>query len=189
MYDKITQLFAGLIDGSERIQKIVKSLKDFARDNGPGTKELVNINSVVDNAITIVNTLIQKSTNSFSLVLGKGLPSLIGNAQQLTQVIINLVTNSCQALRSREASLCLETAHDAEQNNPVVRVKDEGCGIPEADLKRIFDPFFTTKRELGGTGLGLSISYKIVKDHGGDLRLESQAGKGTTATVTLPAAQ
>lgn len=188
MYGKISQLFAGLIDGSKRIQKIVQSLKDFARDNRGSANELVDINQVVESAITIVNTLIKKSTDEFSLALGENLPRLRGNAQQLAQVIINLVTNSCQALRHKEARLGIETMHDAEKNNVVVRVSDEGIGLSEADLKHIFDPFFTTKRDSGGTGLGLSISYRIIKDHGGDLKLRSQLGRGTTATVALPAA-
>ncbi len=187
MYGKTTQLFAGLIDGSKRIQKIVQSLKDFARDGGMGAKEWVDINTVVDNALTIVHALIKESTRKFSVALNENLPPLMGNAQQLEQVLINLITNSCQALPSPEAGLGIETAYDAARNQIVVRVVDEGAGIPEPELKRIFDPFFTTKRELGGTGLGLSISYKIVQDHGGELRFKSQTGKGTVATLTLPA--
>jgi PAS domain S-box-containing protein len=188
MYGKITQLFSGLIDGSKRIQKIVQSLKDFARDDRGSAKEWIDINEVVESAITIVNPLIKKSTENFSVLAGSDLPKILGNPQQLTQVIINLITNSCQALRHKEARLGIETAHDTERNNVVVRVSDEGIGLPEADLKHIFDPFFTTKRDTGGTGLGLSISYRIVKDHGGDLKLNSQLGRGTTATVALPAA-
>ncbi len=188
MYDKISQLFAGLIDGSKRIQKIVLSLKNFGREGVRGVHDLVDINNVVGNAITIVNALIKKSTERFHVSLAPNLPPVMGNAQQLEQVLINLLTNSCQALRRRDAGLRLETWHEAEHNRLVVRVIDEGIGIPETDLKRIFDPFFTTKRELGGTGLGLSISYKIIADHGGDLSFKSQVEKGTTATVTLPAA-
>jgi PAS domain S-box-containing protein len=188
MYGKITQLFSGLIDGSKRIQRIVQSLKDFARDGRGSAKEWIDINEVVESAITIVNTLIKKSTENFSVLAGRNLPKILGNSQQLTQVIINLITNSCQALRHKEARLGIETAHDAERNNVVVRVSDEGIGLSEADLKHIFDPFFTTKRDSGGTGLGLSISYRIIKDHGGDLKLSSQLGQGTTATVALPAA-
>ncbi|MGH7493073.1 MAG: PAS domain-containing sensor histidine kinase [bacterium] len=189
MYDKITQLFGGLIDGSKRIQKIVHSLTTFARDGGVGAKELFDANAVLTNAVTIVDTLIKKSTDNFSAHFAPNLPLLRGNAQQLEQVLINLITNSCQALQHREAYLRLETAHDAEHDNVIIRVMDGGNGIRESDLKRIFDPFFTTKREIGGTGLGLSISYKIIKDQGGDLSFTSQAGNGTTATVKLPAAK
>lgn len=143
---------------------------------------------MVENAITIVNTLIKKSRENFSVHAGRDLPKILGNPQQLTQVIINLITNSCQALRHKKARLGIETMHDAERNNVIVRVSDEGIGLSEADLKHIFDPFFTTKRDSGGAGLGLSISYRIIKDHGGELKLDSQLGRGTTATVTLPAA-
>jgi PAS domain S-box-containing protein len=187
MYDKISQLFGGVIDGSKRIQKIVQSLTAFARDGGAGVKEKFDINAVVGSALTIVNTLIKKSTDNFSMRLAPNLPPLMGNAQQLEQVLINLLTNSCQALQHHEAGLHIETTLDTGRENIIIRVVDEGNGIPEAELKRIFDPFFTTKREIGGTGLGLSISYKIVRDHGGDLGFTSQVGRGTIATVTLPA--
>jgi signal transduction histidine kinase len=189
MYDKISQLFAGVIDGSKRIQKIVLSLKDFGREGVRGVRELVDMNNVVENAVTIVNALIKKSTDKFQVSLAPNLPPVMGNAQQLEQVLINLITNSCEALPRREASLRLETAHESEQNKLAVRVIDEGIGIPETELTRVCDPFFTTKRELGGTGLGLSISYKIITDHGGNLSFKSQVNKGTTATVTLPAAK
>ncbi len=187
-YDKITRLFEGLVDGSQRIQKIVQSLKDFAREDGRGAKELMDLNKVVEASITIVQTLIKKCTNNFSVCTGKNIPKIMGNFQQLEQVLINLITNSCQALQRQQARLWIETVYDAEKNDVVARVIDEGLGISEPDLKRIFDPFFTTKRDSGGTGLGLAISYRIVKDHGGELNLKSQLGQGTTAIVTLPVA-
>jgi PAS domain S-box-containing protein len=187
-YDKISQLFTGLIDGSKRIQKIVQSLKDFSRDNRSGAREWIDMNDVIEGALTIIQPLIKKSTDNFCFCAGQEIPKILGNPQQLAQVVINLITNSCQALQNKAAGLQLETAHDAAGKNVVVRVKDEGVGIAGADLKHIFDPFFTTKRNSGGTGLGLSISYRIAKDHGGGLTLESQPGKGTVATLRLPVA-
>ncbi|RKY83640.1 histidine kinase, partial [candidate division KSB1 bacterium] len=68
----------------------------------------------------------------------------------------------------------------------IVKVQDEGIGIPSENLKHILDPFFTTKRDSGGTGLGLSVSYSIVKNHSGDLNFTSESGKGTTAIIRLP---
>jgi len=188
VYDKITQLFSGLIDGSKRIQRIVQNLKNFARDGRGSAHKLLDINEVVDGAVTIVSALVKESTDHFRVQHGQNLPRLLGNAQQLEQVVINLLSNSCQALSSREAQLGLETAYQPASGEVIVRVRDEGAGLSEADLKHIFDPFFTTKRDNGGTGLGLSISYRIVKDHGGELTLETQPGKGTVATIKLPAA-
>lgn len=185
-YDKITQLFEGLIDGSKRIQKIVQSLKDFARDERGGRKNLIDLNAVIEAAITLVQALINKSTDHFSVDLDPRLPKISGNFQQLEQVLINLITNSCQALPRKEARLSIQTVLEQENNCVSARIIDEGSGLSEADLKHIFDPFFTTKRDSGGTGLGLSISYRIVKDHGGELTLTSQRGQGATATVVLP---
>ena len=86
-----------------------------------------------------------------------------------------------------ERTVTTTTAFQKDTNQVVITVSDEGRGITEEDLKHIMDPFFTTKRDSGGTGLGLSISYNIIKDHGGDLKIESEQGKGTKAIVTLPA--
>jgi PAS domain S-box-containing protein len=185
-YDKISQLFAGLIDGSKRIQKIVHSLKDFSRDDRVGAKEWIDVNEVIEAALTIVQPLIKKSTDNFCFCAGQEIPKILGNSQQLAQVVINLMTNSCQALQDKAARLCIETSYHAASKNVIVRVKDDGVGITKQDLKHIFDPFFTTKRDSGGTGLGLAISYRIVKDHGGELTLESQPGEGTVATIRLP---
>ncbi len=186
-YDKITQLFSGLIDGSKRIQKIVQSLKDFSRGDRGGAKEWIDIHEVIEAALTIVQPLIKKSTDNFSWTAGQQIPKILGNLQQLEQVVINLITNSCQALQHKGAHLGLTTSHEAASKSVIVRVSDEGLGIAESDLKHIFDPFFTTKRSTGGTGLGLAISYRIIKEHGGALSLESQPGKGTVATIKLPA--
>lgn len=186
-HEKIGQLVEGISEGSMRIQKIVESLKDFARQDRDDLNQLVDINSVIESAIVIVDNLINKSTDHFSVQYGKGLPSVRGNVQQLEQVAINLITNSCQALQSVRGSLSLSTSYDKGSERVVIKVCDEGEGISPENMKRIFDPFFTTKLESKGTGLGLSVSYNIIKNHGGDLSFSSKIGKGTTALLTLPA--
>lgn len=185
-HERIAQLISGISEGAERIQKIIQSLKDFARQDRGDLDQSVDINAVVETAILIVNNLIQKSTNRFSVKYAKELPIIKGNFQQLEQVIINLITNSCQALPSKEKRITVSTSYDRDSDSIVVKVRDEGMGIPAENLKHILDPFFTTKRNSGGTGLGLSVSYSIVKDHGGDLSFTSEPGKGTTTIVKLP---
>ena len=106
--------------------------------------------------------------------------------QQLEQVIINLITNSCHALPNKEKGIIISTSYDMDSKNIIINIQDEGIGIPSESLKHILDPFFTTKRDYGGTGLGLSVSYNIIKDHGGELSFTSELGKGTTATIRLP---
>ena len=185
-HPRIAALIAGIHEGAQRIKRIVQNLRDFARRDTGDLESPVDLNSVVESSIMLVHNLIDKSTSRFSLSLAPQLPPLRGNFQQLEQVLINLITNACQALPDRERGIGVETS--AEEGLVCVEVRDQGVGIPEENLKRILDPFFTTKQDIGGTGLGLSISYNIVKNHGGELTIRSRPGEGTTAVVRLPAA-
>ena len=185
-HERIGQLISGISEGSERIQKIVQSLKDFARQDRGELDQSVDINLVVKSSILIINNLIKKSTTHFSVEYGENLPKIKCNFQQLEQVIINLITNSCHALPNKEKGIIISTSYDMDSKNIIINIQDEGIGIPSESLKHILDPFFTTKRDYGGTGLGLSVSYNIIKDHGGELSFTSELGKGTTATIRLP---
>ncbi|MBC8235507.1 PAS domain S-box protein, partial [bacterium] len=188
-HEKIGQLISGMSEGSQRIAKIVMGLKDFARQDTGELNQSVDINSVIEVAMLIVGNLVKKSTNRFSCEYGSNLTKIFGNVQQLEQVIINLITNACQAINDKEKGLSISNSYDSNSNNVIVKVCDEGTGMPPECMKYIMDPFFTTKRSSGGTGLGLSISYNIVKAHGGDLKFTSEFGKGTKVVLTLPVHQ
>jgi PAS domain S-box-containing protein len=185
-YQKIEQLIEGISEGSKRIQRIVESLKNFARRDDGELNQVVDINAVVESSIIIVQNLIKKSTNRFSTDLQKNLPPIKGNFQQLEQVVMNLITNACQAITNPESALMVSTFYDKKSRHVVLKVEDEGSGISRENLNRIMDPFFTTKQGSGGTGLGLSISYNIVKNHGGFLKITSQEGNGTDVLVRIP---
>jgi signal transduction histidine kinase len=109
---------------------------------------------------------------------------------KIEQVIINLITNACQALENSEQGISLKAGTMSESGNEpgmvFVCVTDEGKGMSRAVMERIKTPFFTTRRHKDGTGLGLSISDTIIREHGGTLEFESSPGKGTTATILLP---
>jgi PAS domain S-box-containing protein len=184
---RIGRLIAGIHEGAQRIKKIVQNLRDFARRDSGEMSGGVDLNRVVDSAVTLVQNLIDKSTTRFTMDLSTDLPLITGNFQQLEQVVINLLTNACQALEAREKAIRVRTRR-GPAGRAVVEVQDEGVGISRRDLAHVLDPFFTTKQNRGGTGLGLSISYNIVKNHGGDLAIASEQGTGTTVTVRLPAA-
>lgn len=185
--ERISQSLNGILIGSKRIGKLVKSLTDFARQDTGQLDQQVDINHVVDLSVMIVNNLIKNSTNHFKIAYEAGLPMIRGNKQQLEQVMINLITNACQSLENKEQKITISTDYDRDKDQVVVCVEDEGKGIDPKSLKYILDPFYTTKREMGGTGLGLSITYNIIKKHGGDLTFESRVGEGTTAEIRLPA--
>jgi signal transduction histidine kinase len=107
-----------------------------------------------------------------------------GNAALLGQVVTNLVLNAVNAMS--EDGGTLRVALEEEDGRAVLRLRDTGKGIPKPHLGKVFDPFFTTMPVGKGTGLGLSISYAIVRQHNGQIHVDSEAGKGTTVTVGLP---
>jgi PAS domain S-box-containing protein len=189
MRDRIPRLLSGISDGSKRINEIVEDLRGFLRRDASDMNQSVDVNAVLRSAISLLSNVIRKSTSHFSVNYGKNLPKLRGNSHRLEQVIINLIQNACQALPDIRSGISLSTFYGKERRSIVVKVQDEGVGIPSDILPRITDPFFTTKSNSGGIGLGLSISSRIIKEHGGTLVFASEPGKGTIAEITLPVSQ
>ena len=186
MRDNIPVLCEGIKDGASRIKMIVQDLKNYTRREKSNMNQKVNINDMVISAVRLLSNQIKHSTKNFEIKYGMDLPSVLGNFQQLEQVIINLLQNACQALEKKEAKIFLETYYDKKEKKILIRIEDEGQGIAAETIKKIKDPFFTTKRDSGGTGLGLSVSMDLVKSHGGELDFFSSVGKGTQAIVKLP---
>jgi PAS domain S-box-containing protein len=189
-YSKIKQSYPyvleGIIDGTQRIKRIVEELKNFARKESSELDQSVDINKVVNAAINLISNIIKGATNNFTVNFGTDIPKVKGNFQKLEQVVINLLENSCQALDNKSKAIKVNTLFDKSENSIVIEVIDEGIGMNPKVIKEITDPFYTTKRELGGTGLGLSVSSKIVSAHSGKLEFESELNKGTTAKIILP---
>lgn len=186
MRNNIPALFSGISDGAKRIKQIVDDLKNYVRDDTADLTQSVDITAVLKSAVALLSNMIKKSTNRFSIEYGKNIPSLKGNFQRLEQVIINLIQNACQALPDAKKGIFISVRFIKENSNIVIKVRDEGKGIPPEMLLHITDPFFTTKHDSGGIGLGLSISAKIVEEHSGSMRFESQIGAGTIVTISLP---
>lgn len=186
MRNSIPTLFSGIKEGAARIKNIVKELKDFARRDSADLNQDVDINLVVRSAITLTSNLIKKSTRNFTVKYGEDLPHITGNFQRLEQVVINLVQNSCQALADESKSVSVTTELNRNSTDIMIKVKDEGVGMPPEIQDKITDPFFTTKRDIGGTGLGLSVSSKIIESHGGYLYFKSHPNEGTEAIILLP---
>lgn len=187
MKKKMPSLFSGILDSSKKIQRIVNDLKSFSGKDLISLKNQVDIESVVKSAISLTANMLHKCTRHFKAVYEKNLPNVMGNSQNLEQVIINLVQNACQSLENPGNGIFVTTTYDRKHKEIVIAVKDEGMGIPEKDLKYIQEPFFTSRRSSGGTGLGLYVSSKIISDHGGTIQFFSTPGEGTTVEVRLPA--
>lgn len=169
---------------AERIRGIVTELRGFALDHDPGERRAVSMNDVVTSSLRLLGTHIRKATTRFSTVLNRELPEVHANQRRLEQVLVNLIINACQAIDSSECAIVIETGRTP--THVFARVTDEGRGISGDDLRHIKDPFFTTKRATGGSGLGLAVSDRIAQEHGGELTFESEPGRGTSATLSIP---
>jgi two-component system NtrC family sensor kinase len=166
------------IEGIDRITTIVRDVGAISHA-GIGRFDSVDINELLDNAVDV-------ATLSFSVSIErcyKDLPPVRCAPQQLKQVFLNLLINAFQAIGDfGNIRLVTDTASDGI----AIRIQDDGCGIPEADIERIFDPFFTTRPVGEGTGLGLALCYQIIRNHSGSIEVESEQGVGTTVSVLLP---
>ena len=187
MREAVGKLLDGITGGSQRIKAIVNNLKDFARQDTGGTGRSVIINEVIAASVTMLNNQIGKLTKNFRVEYGNDLPEILGNSQQLEQVVINILMNALEALPSKDSAILVTTSYDSSAGEIIVEIKDEGTGIPEDMLDKVMEPFFTTKQETGGTGLGLPISHSIIRDHKGSLQFQSAQGKGTRTFIRLPA--
>ncbi|HEX9020537.1 MAG TPA: ATP-binding protein [Nitrospirota bacterium] len=189
LYDKLGEKdrieFMGKVDAeTERIRQIVKNLLDFSKPKDANPKE-EDINSVIHKTLTLVQNMIDVSNIDTMVNLTDGLPHVFVDAHQIQQVLVNLVTNAVQAMPNG-GRLFIASRPGKGGDSVEITVMDTGRGIPPEFLPHIFDPFFSTKGE-GGTGLGLSVSYGIIKNHRGEIRVESKVGVGTTFTVEIPA--
>lgn len=178
------RLFIGISSGFEQMTNLVRSMRNFARLDEAEMKK-ADINEGIKNCLLMIGYMlkdkdIELSTEYTILPLVDCFPA------QLNQVFLNLIGNAIHAVEDRpNGKIHIQTS--LEQNHIVVRIQDNGKGIPKHVQAKIFDPFFTTKPVGKGTGLGLSISFDIIQKHRGVLTFESEEGKGTTFIVKIPA--
>ena len=148
----------------------------------------VAINEVVSAALDIASYAIRTSSIEIALDLGKDIPLILADADQLHQVLLNLIINAQQSLQDRPAmrQIRVTTCFDCIADMVCIRVADNGPGIPEHLRGRVFEPYFTTKPTGVGTGVGLAVSLGIVEAHGGTLRADCPVDGGALFTITLP---
>ena len=168
-----------------RCKKIVQDLLDFSRVSSGREKQPVNVNDLLERTFGFLRRELLSLNIALTTELNAQLPSILGDANRLQQVFLNLLTNGIQAM-PKGGTLTVRTTAAVDRQSVMVVVSDTGMGIAQEHMRRVFDPFFTTKGPGHGTGLGLSISYRIVKEHGGMLTVESRLGKGALFTVWLP---
>jgi two-component system NtrC family sensor kinase len=173
---------------TDRVSRILRQMLGFYR---PPKMEPTDINRLVEDAEGLVEKHLRQNRVRLENDLDPRVPPVVASADQLKQVLLNMLLNAQQAMpEGGNIYLSTRVAHGADQeflltDSVHIVIRDTGKGIPEEILPHIFEPFFSTKDEKG-TGLGLWVSYGIVQNHGGSIRVRSREGRGTTFSIALP---
>ena len=166
----------------QRLAEMLKNMLSFSKPEEEKRRP-VNLNELIEGILLVMEKQMRESNVSVETQLDSSVPEVMASTNQMRQVMLNLFKNAKEAM-PKGGTLTIRTAR--EENDVVIRIRDTGVGIPEEIRDRIFEAFFTTKQKVKGVGLGLSVCYGIVKDHGGEIKLESEVEKGTTFTIRLP---
>lgn len=172
-----------VLNQTERIRKIVENLLDFSRQK---KQELQHsqIGDLLQRSLQFVSNQLEISQIKTRINIAPDLPAVRVDPSQIEQVLVNLFINANQAMEAN-GQLFVDAYNEPADQTVTIKIKDTGTGIRKEDLPYIFDPFFTTK-DSKGTGLGLAMSYGIIRQHHGDITVESEEGNGTTFIIKLP---
>ncbi len=182
---KIARDLQRIVNESQRCQHIVQNLLNFARRT-KAERRAIDLNEIVENVLDLRSYQLRLDNVKVRTELAPDLPRTAGDYHQIQQVLLNIINNAHQAMQEVASERILALRTGVEEGRIVVRIEDTGPGISSSKLGRVFEPFYTTKVAGKGTGLGLSLSLGIVRDHGGQIRVESVVGKGSTFSVELP---
>ena len=183
--DMLMGLVDSILNSVTRCGRITKRLLGFARHMDVSI-QTVNVDDIIREVLGFLNKEAEYRSIQISIDINDNIPEIKTDAGRLQQVILNIINNAFAAMDNNGHLQVKATM--AAQKNIVVTISDDGCGIPESDIKRVFEPFFSTKTGTGGTGLGLSITYGLVEQLGGTIDVTSEVNRGTTFTITLPLA-
>ncbi|MFA5275883.1 MAG: ATP-binding protein [Candidatus Omnitrophota bacterium] len=181
---KTQEILQYIVNDSQRATAVIQRLRSLLKKSKPEMKAL-DINAVINETVVLIATDASVRNDVIKIELESDLPLLRGDHVQLQQVILNLISNSFDALEGRKGKreILIRTSRK-DTDTVIVEVKDSGCGIPEQNMPKLFTHFFTNKPD--GLGMGLSISRSIVKAHGGRLDVKNNPGRGATFYFTIP---
>lgn len=173
-----------ITEAVSRIERLINSLMSYTRVSD-GQKSSLNLNELAERSLSFTKFDISKADAEIVMEFEEELPHIQGIDTQLQQVLINLITNACHAIKEKGGgTLTVKTS--SNENEVLMEIRDTGAGIDEKYLAKIFEPFFTTKSDGDGTGLGLSIVNEIVRRHHGEINISSAPGKGTSVFLKFP---
>jgi len=182
---QLQEIMRNIINDDQRATEVIRRLRELLKKNKP-IFEPLNINTLIHDTVTLIMTHITSKDKVVNFELDSDLPMILGDRIQLQQVLLNLISNSLEAMEeSPDSRDLLIRSFLKDAKTIVVQVKDSGCGIPAENMKKLFSHFFTSKPD--GLGMGLSISRSIVEAHGGHLEVKNNnPGRGATFYFTIP---
>jgi two-component system NtrC family sensor kinase len=181
--DTLRENLTLIADEAKRCGNIVKNLLQFARQS-VGDVGLVHVNEIISVSTRIIEHSARMKKIALKSEFGQGDDELQCDAGAIQQIMVALIVNAIEA--SSEESEIIVSTDCSDPEHVSLRINDNGCGIPEENLQKIFEPFFSTKESNKSLGLGLAAVYAIVLRHGGEIKVDSKQGSGTTFTIKLP---
>jgi signal transduction histidine kinase len=181
--DPDTRFLLRIEEEAKRCKTITDNLLRFSEKQDVDHREPLRIERVVDKAADLLTQKLLSQRIQVERNFAPDLPRVLGNEGQLQRAFLNILLNAETAM-PEGGTMTLSAEQDG--GKVVVKVKDSGRGVPAENLERVFEPFFTTKDDWKGAGLGLSEVYKIVKEHGGEVWIDSMEGQGTEVCLSLP---
>jgi signal transduction histidine kinase len=183
--DRIRTVLTDIVGAGERTGDIIKGVRAMFKKDA-NAKTAINLNNLINTVLALLHLDLQKDGVRVETQLDEQLPAVIGDAVQLQQVILNLIVNAADAMRTVEPRVLQVRSNRTPSGMVRISIEDSGAGISEPDRVRIFDPLFTTK--AGGMGMGLSICRSIIENHGGKIWVSAAASRGAIFQFELPAA-
>ncbi|MGQ9508383.1 MAG: sensor histidine kinase [Thermodesulfobacteriota bacterium] len=172
-----------IVQQTTRCRNIVRGLLDFARQRKPDKREW-DVHALIERTINLVENQARFQDIKIKREFKADMPKLNVDADQIQQVFMNILINAADAMGENGGTLTIRT--NSYEQTAEISFTDTGCGMSKEHLSKLFTPFFTTKETGKGTGLGLAISYGIIQNHGGEIEVESELGKGSTFRIKLP---
>ncbi len=167
---------------THRLAEMLRNMLSFSKPEEE-VRRPVNLNELLEGILLMVDKQMQEANVKVKTYFDEKIPEAMASTNQMRQVMLNMFKNAKEAM-PKGGTLTVGTGR--EKNKVVIHIRDTGMGIPEESRNKIFEAFFTTKQKVKGVGLGLSVCYGIIKNHGGEIKVESEEGKGTHFTISLP---
>jgi len=167
---------------TQRLSEMLRNMLSFSKPEEEKRKP-IKMNELVEGILLVMEKQMKEANIKVETSFDDGIPEVMASTNQMRQVMLNIIKNAKEAML-KGGTLTVRTSR--EDNKVLIHIQDTGIGIPEEIRDKIYEAFFTTKSKVKGVGLGLSVCYGIIKDHGGEIKVESEEEKGTTFTISLP---